>query len=119
MRFAFLFIVFFLYAKAMIINPSSFKLSSKHFVYKMLKNNDTKKITMLTPRMYPIVFYIRNFNKEIEVKDYDKNLVKQNNIFLWKSDEELLQEKQFYKITTSKRDIQKHKRYLEFAKLKS
>ena len=119
LRFSFLFIVFFLYGKAMIINPASFKLSSKDFVYETLKENDVKEINMLTPRMYPVVFYIRSFNNDIYVRDYDKNLVKQNNIFLWKSDEELLNEKYFYKITTSQNYIEKHKRLLEFAKLRN
>ena len=103
----------------MIINPASFKLSSKDFVYETLKENDVKEINMLTPRMYPVVFYIRSFNNDIYVRDYDKNLVKQNNIFLWKSDEELLNEKYFYKITTSQNYIEKHKRLLEFAKLRN
>ena len=35
------------------------------------------------------------------------------------SDEELLNEKYFYKITTSQNYIEKHKRLLEFAKLRN
>lgn len=118
LRFSFIFIIFFLYTKALIVNQATHRLSSKRFIHKVLKNVKTDSVLMLTTRMYSQVFYIRNFNKGISVKDYDVNLENKDHVFLWKSDEKFLSDKGQYKIVQSKRPIQKNNRFLEFAKLR-
>ncbi len=116
-RFSLILTLFFSFTRLILLNPATEKLSSKPFIERSLKDTTISSVTMLAHRMYPTIFYIRNYNPNIQVFDFNEDTKNYpENIFLWQSDRNLLKDIDNYEITTSDYQVEKSNRFLEFAK---